>query len=63
MNIKVNIVLMHCMKAYDRVEVQLQLFLTLILDGGEQSAPCLTTITMWKAPQYPLKRRHGGPQA
>jgi len=51
------------MKAYWRVEVQLNTFFELSLDGGEWSASCLSCFTHRVRALYPLDRRLGGPQS
>jgi hypothetical protein len=50
------------MNAYGGVDVQIHIFLTLALVGGEWSASPLPLYPLGKNPQYPLDRRFGGPQ-
>jgi hypothetical protein len=54
----------HTMKMYGEVDVQLHIFLTLALDGGECSVSDLSHFTpVERDPQYPLDTRLGGPQS
>jgi hypothetical protein len=50
------------MKTYGAVDVQIQIFLTSALVGGEWSASRLGRFTPEKKLRYPLNRRLGGPQ-
>jgi hypothetical protein len=52
----------HTLKMYGKVEVQLHMFLTLALDGGEWSASCPCFFIPGKESWYPTDRRLGGPQ-
>jgi hypothetical protein len=52
------------MKAYRGVDVQIHIFLTSALAGGEWSASRPGRFTPGgKSPRYPLDRRLGGPQS
>jgi hypothetical protein len=52
------------MKAYGEVDVEIHIFLTLALAGGEWSASCPGHFTLGEQPPwYPLERRLGGPQS
>jgi hypothetical protein len=52
------------MKAYGGVDVQIHIFLTAALVGGEWSASCPSHFTpRGKSPLYPLDRRFGGPKS
>jgi hypothetical protein len=54
----------HAMKTYWGVEVDLHVFLTLALGGGEWSALLPGRFTLReKSPWYPLDKRLGGPQS
>jgi hypothetical protein len=61
---KVSLYLTNAMKVYVGVEVQIHIFLTSALVGGERSAsrPCRFT-PQGKNPWYPLDRRLDGPQS
>jgi hypothetical protein len=50
------------MKVYGVVDVQIHVFLTSALTGGEWSASCTSRITSGKEPQYPLDKSMSGPQ-
>jgi hypothetical protein len=51
------------MKAYGRGDVQIHIFLTSVLAGGEWSASRPDRFTPGeKSPRYPLDKRLGGPQ-
>jgi hypothetical protein len=52
------------MKTHGGVDVQIRVFLTLALVGGEWSASGPRLLYLWeKSTQYPLDRRLGGPQS
>jgi hypothetical protein len=51
------------MKAYDGVDVELQIFLTSALAGGVVSFTPRSLYFRGKSPRYPLNRRLGGPQS
>jgi hypothetical protein len=50
------------MKKYGGVDVQIHVFLTSALVGGEWSDSRPGRFTPGKSPRYPLDRRLGGPQ-
>jgi len=49
----------HTMKTYWVVEVELNAFSKLTLDGGEWTVYSLATLPCGKRPRYPLERRPG----
>jgi hypothetical protein len=55
---------MHAMKALGRVEVYLQLFISLAVDGDKRSVSFPSHFTYSaSAPFYPVNKRLGGPQS
>jgi hypothetical protein len=51
------------MKMYGGVDVQIHVFLTSALDGGEQSASRSSHFTPGKEPPVPMDRRMGEPHS
>jgi hypothetical protein len=51
------------MKTYGRVHVQIHIFLTPLLAGGECTASRPGRFIAVEKPRYPLDRKLGGPQS